>query len=144
MGDWVSHWEGDTLVTDTVGVKMDNLTPVDRFGTPQSIQMHGVERYRLIDGALAKAQIDKCEPSEAIGGGGRDAGCNPDTQGIAAGCDHGGPQGLCRALDRTCHLPALDLGVGAIGLRRQPPRNITRMSGSACPGQPARFLTGTA
>jgi hypothetical protein len=79
MGDSVGHWEGDTLVVDTIGVKVDRFTSVDRFGTPQSEQMHVVERYRLIDGGAAKAQIDKYETSEGtVGGGGRDAGYNPD------------------------------------------------------------------
>jgi hypothetical protein len=42
--------------------------------------MHIVERYRLIDGAVAKAQIDKFETSEGtVGGGARVAGYNPDT-----------------------------------------------------------------
>jgi hypothetical protein len=80
MGDSVGHWEGDVLVIDTVGIKTDAFTSVDRFGTPQSEAMHVVERYRLIDGALAKAQIDKYETSEGtVGGGGRVAGYNPDT-----------------------------------------------------------------
>ena len=80
MGDSVGHWEGDTLVVDTVGVKVDPYTSVDRFGTPQSEQMHVVERYRLIDGPTAKAQIDKYETSEGtVGGGGRDAGYDPNT-----------------------------------------------------------------
>jgi hypothetical protein len=79
MGDSVGHWEGDTLVIDTVGVKVDRFTSIDRFGTPQSDQMHVVERYRLIDGALAKAAVDKYETSEGtVGGGGRDAGYDPD------------------------------------------------------------------
>jgi hypothetical protein len=80
MGDSVGRWEGDALVIDTVGVKVDAFTSVDRFGTPQSDAMHVIERYRLIDGALAKAQIDKYETSEGtVGGGGRVAGYNPDT-----------------------------------------------------------------
>ena len=79
MGDSVGHWEGDTLVIDTVGVKVDAYTSVDRFGTPQSDRMHTIERYRLIDGPVAKAQVDKYETSEGtVGGGGRDAGYNPD------------------------------------------------------------------
>jgi hypothetical protein len=47
--------------------------------------MHVVERYRLIDGALAKAQQSGYEMSEGTvggggrNGGGRDAGYNPDT-----------------------------------------------------------------
>ena len=80
MGDSVGHWEGDTLVIDTVGVRVDAFTSVDRFGTPQSDQMHVIERYRLIDGALAKAAIDTYEKREGtVGGGGRVAGYNPDT-----------------------------------------------------------------
>jgi len=80
MGDSVGHWEDDTLVIDTVGVKVDGFTSVDRFGTPQSDAMHVVERYRLIDGALAKAAVDTYEKREGtVGGGGRVAGYNPDT-----------------------------------------------------------------
>jgi len=80
MGDSVGHWEGDVLVIDTIGIKTDAFTSVDRFGTPQSEAMHVVERYRLVDGALATAQIDKYETSEGtVGGGARVAGYNPDT-----------------------------------------------------------------
>jgi hypothetical protein len=80
MGDSVGRWDGDVLVIDTVAIKIDAFTSVDRFGTPQSEAMHVVERYRLIDGALAKAQIDKYETSEGtVGGGDRPAGYHPDT-----------------------------------------------------------------
>ena len=78
-GDSVGHWEGDTLVIDTIGVRTDAFTSVDRFGTPQSEAMHIIERYRLIDGPVAKAQIDKFETTEGtVGGGQRVAGYNPD------------------------------------------------------------------
>jgi hypothetical protein len=85
MGDSVGHWEGGTLVIDTVGVKVDSYTSVDRFGTPQSEAMHVIERYRLIPGAQAKAQIDQYEYNEGTvggggrNGGGREAGYDPDT-----------------------------------------------------------------
>jgi len=85
MGDSVGRWEGDTLVIDTVGVKVDPFTSVDRFGTPQSDQMHVIERYRLIDGSLAKAQQETYEKGEGTvggggrNGGGRDAGYTTDT-----------------------------------------------------------------
>jgi hypothetical protein len=80
MGSSVGRWDGDALVIDTVGIKTDVFTSVDRFGTPQSEAMHVVERYRLIDGPLAAAQIDRYETSEGtVGGGGRVAGYNPDT-----------------------------------------------------------------
>src|SRR5437588_4458527 len=48
-GDSVGHYEGDTLVIDTVGVKVLPWTVADRFGTPQSEMMHVIERYHLID-----------------------------------------------------------------------------------------------
>jgi hypothetical protein len=81
MGDSAGRWDGDVLVIDTVGIKTDAFTSVDRFGTPQSDAMHVVERYRLIDGALAATQIDRYETSEGtVGGGGRIAGYNPDTR----------------------------------------------------------------
>jgi hypothetical protein len=79
MGDSVGRWDGETLVIDTVGVKVDEFTSVDRFGTPQSEAMHVIERYRLIDGASAKAAMDTYEKREGtVGGGGRVAGYHPD------------------------------------------------------------------
>jgi hypothetical protein len=79
-GDSVGRWDGDVLVIDTVGVRTDDYTSVDRFGTPQTEAMHVIERYRLIDGAVAKTQIDKFETTEGtVGGGGRNAYYNPDT-----------------------------------------------------------------
>jgi len=57
MGDSVAHWEGDTLVIDTVGVKVGPVSMVDRYGTPHSAAMHLVERYRLIDVNDAKAAL---------------------------------------------------------------------------------------
>jgi len=49
-GDSVGHYEGDTLVIDTLGVKTDRpLAMLDFFGTPYSQALHVVERYRLLD-----------------------------------------------------------------------------------------------
>jgi len=80
MGDSVGHWDGDSLVIDTVGVKTDVFTSVDRFGTPQSDAMHVVERYRLVDGLVAKAAQEAYEKREGtVGGGGRVAGYTTDT-----------------------------------------------------------------
>jgi hypothetical protein len=79
MGDSVGHWEGDMLVVDTVGVKGDAFTMVDRFGVPLTEAMHIVERYRQIDGARAKADLAKYEESEGVVGG-RVNGYNPDTK----------------------------------------------------------------
>ena len=57
-GDSIGHWEGETLVIDTVGVKVDEFTSIDRFGTPQTEAMHIVERYRLIDYEATKKAIE--------------------------------------------------------------------------------------
>jgi hypothetical protein len=53
-GDSVGHYEGDTLVVDTVGIKVGKYAMVDRFGTPHTQALHVVERYRLIDYDAAK------------------------------------------------------------------------------------------
>jgi hypothetical protein len=57
MGDSVAHYEGDTLVIDTIGVRLSRVSMVDRYGTPQSKAMHLVERYRLIDLNEAKEAL---------------------------------------------------------------------------------------
>jgi len=49
-GDSVGHYEGDTLVIDTVGVKTDRkYAMIDLFSTPYTEKLHIVERYRLRD-----------------------------------------------------------------------------------------------
>ena len=49
-GDSVGHYEGDTLVIDTVGVRTDHpYAMIDLFGTPYTDKLHVVERYRLRD-----------------------------------------------------------------------------------------------
>jgi hypothetical protein len=54
QGESVGHYEGDTLVIDTIGQKVGPLSMTDRFGTPFSPALHVIERYRLIDGATAR------------------------------------------------------------------------------------------
>jgi hypothetical protein len=54
MGDSIGHYEGDTLVVDTIGIKPGPYAMVDRYGSPVTPTLHLVERYRLIDGAAAK------------------------------------------------------------------------------------------
>lgn len=56
-GDSIGHFEGDTLVVDTVGVMTGPLAMVDIFGTPYSESMHLIERYRLIDGETAAKAV---------------------------------------------------------------------------------------
>ncbi len=69
MGDSIGHWEGDTLVIDTVGVKLESWTMADRYGAPVSDKLHVVERYRLIDLAEAKAGAEKHEKANGRIGG---------------------------------------------------------------------------
>jgi hypothetical protein len=56
-GDSVGHYEGDTLVIDTVGIKIGPFAMVDMYGTPFTEKLHVVERYRLLDYAEAKDAI---------------------------------------------------------------------------------------
>ena len=51
FGDSVGHYEGDTLVVDTIG--LDPRAFIDDFQTPHSGKLHVVERFRLIDGGKA-------------------------------------------------------------------------------------------
>jgi hypothetical protein len=53
-GDSVGRYEGDTLVIDTVGIKVGPFATVDWYGTPHTEALHVVERYRLIDYEAAK------------------------------------------------------------------------------------------
>jgi hypothetical protein len=50
----VGHYEGDTLVIDTVGIKVGPYAMVDWYGTPQTEALHVVERYRMLDPEAAK------------------------------------------------------------------------------------------
>jgi hypothetical protein len=50
-GESVGHYEGDTLVVDTIA--MNDQTYLDNFRTPHSDKLHVVERYRLVDGGKA-------------------------------------------------------------------------------------------
>jgi hypothetical protein len=54
QGESVGRYEDDTLVIDTIGIKVGPLSMVDLFGTPHTEALHVVERYRLIDGVLAR------------------------------------------------------------------------------------------
>jgi hypothetical protein len=59
-GDSVGHYEGDTLVVDTVGIKVDRpFAMIDLYGTPYTKALHMVERYRLVDYEDAKDGIDR-------------------------------------------------------------------------------------
>ena len=46
-GNSIGHWEGDTLVVDTVG--FNDATWLDSTGKPHSEELHVIERYRRPD-----------------------------------------------------------------------------------------------
>ena len=53
-GNSVGHYEGDTLVIDTVGIKVGPYAMVDWYGTPHTKALHVVERYRMLPYEAAK------------------------------------------------------------------------------------------
>jgi hypothetical protein len=59
-GDSVAHYEGDTLVIDTVGTKANRpFAMIDLYGTPYTEKLHVVERYRLLDYEDAKEGLER-------------------------------------------------------------------------------------
>ena len=56
-GDSVAHFEGETLVVDTIGFHNRPEAMVDAYGTPVSDALHVVERYRVVDGG-ANLQVE--------------------------------------------------------------------------------------
>jgi hypothetical protein len=77
-GDSVGHYEGDTLVIDTVGVKIGPFAMVDFYGTPYTAALHVVERYRLLDYEAAKEGLDRDGRENLRPPRGADAGSAPD------------------------------------------------------------------
>ena len=60
MGDSIGHWEGDTLVADTVN--FNDKTWLDRIGHPHSDQLHLIERIRRVDRDHLEDQITIDDP----------------------------------------------------------------------------------
>ncbi len=54
-GDSIGHYEGDTLVVDTIGMKVGAINVIDRAGSPYSKDRHVVKRNRLISYEQTKA-----------------------------------------------------------------------------------------
>jgi hypothetical protein len=71
-GDSIGHYEGDTLVIDTVGFKVGPFAMVDRFGTPHTPALHVVERYRLLDYEAAKEGMERDAKENQVALGTRD------------------------------------------------------------------------
>jgi hypothetical protein len=71
-GDSVGHYEGDTLVIDTIAIKPGPFAMIDWFGTPQTAALHVVERYRLLDYDQAKEGIQRAFKDNTIAAVGGD------------------------------------------------------------------------
>src|SRR5215469_15820064 len=59
-GHSIGHWEGDTLVVDTVGFNGKNW--LDRLGHPESDQMHIIERMRRVDAKNLRIDLTFDDP----------------------------------------------------------------------------------
>jgi hypothetical protein len=84
-GDSVGRFEGDTLVVDTIGIKVGPYSMVDSYGTPQSEALHLIERYRLIDYRAGEAAAQNSERENrrllADSNAGNGVGIDPDYKG---------------------------------------------------------------
>jgi hypothetical protein len=60
-GESVGHYEGDTLVIDTIG--LNDKTFVDNYRTPHTEKLHVVERWKMIDdGKMLEVDIRVEDP----------------------------------------------------------------------------------
>jgi hypothetical protein len=62
MGESVGHWEGDTLVVDTIG--LNDRTWIDEVGVIHGKQLHVVERIRKIEDGHALENLVRIEDPE--------------------------------------------------------------------------------
>jgi hypothetical protein len=58
-GDSVGHYEGGTLVIDTVGIKVGPFAMIDMYGTPYTQALHVIERSRPLDYEAAKEGLER-------------------------------------------------------------------------------------
>jgi hypothetical protein len=63
-GESVGHYEGDTLVVDTIG--LNDRTVVDIYRTPHTEKLHVVERWRMIDGGQRMEVIFTVDDPDAF------------------------------------------------------------------------------
>jgi hypothetical protein len=60
-GESVGHYEGDTLVIDTIG--LNPKTYVDNYRTPHTEKLHVIERWRIVDdGKAMEATVTVDDP----------------------------------------------------------------------------------
>jgi hypothetical protein len=77
-GESVGHYEGDTLVIDTVAFKTGPFSMSDGFGVPFTEALHVVERYRLI---AYEAAIEAQDRGTARDGGEGGVAIDPNYKG---------------------------------------------------------------
>jgi hypothetical protein len=63
-GESVGHYEGDTLVIDTIG--LNTKTFVDNYRTPHTEKLHVIERWRMIDDGKAMEVAFTVEDPDAF------------------------------------------------------------------------------
>jgi hypothetical protein len=63
-GESVGHYEGNTLVVDTIG--LSTKAPLDNWRTPHSEQLRVVERFQLVNGGQALQAIVTIEDPVAL------------------------------------------------------------------------------
>jgi hypothetical protein len=59
-GESVGHYEGDTLVIDTIG--LNDKSYLDNYRTPHSEKLHVVERWKLVDAATIQVAFTVDDP----------------------------------------------------------------------------------
>jgi hypothetical protein len=63
-GESIGHYEGDTLVVDTIG--LNDRTVVDIYRTPHTEKLHVVERWRMLDGGQGMEVIFTVDDPDAF------------------------------------------------------------------------------
>lgn len=63
-GESVGHYEGETLVIDTIG--LNDKTTADIYRTPHTEKMHVVERWRMVDGGGGMEVVFTVEDPDAF------------------------------------------------------------------------------
>ena len=61
-GESVGHYEGNTLVVDTIAILDHPLNFVDHYRTPHSDQLHVVERFHMTDAGTIEVNIHVEDP----------------------------------------------------------------------------------
>ena len=59
-GESVGHYEGDTLVVDTIG--MNDQTWIDNYRTPHSDKLHVIERFHIVEGKTLQVDLHVEDP----------------------------------------------------------------------------------